>query len=359
VVQRGGTVTLTATVTSRTTRRALVDLEVYAGTSKRYQRYWDSQAFTAGKPRTFIATWTVPANETLGTHNVKIGVFKPRWASLLHWNNDAASFDVRQAGGTTATTTAPPTTQPPAPTTTAPAPTTTAPAPTTTAAPPPGGRFGMLPVGAALPSDAECAARVRRSGEIRSANTTFNQTVGTNAPMSGPYYGRVTGNFRGTTDEIIQWASCKWGIDEDYVRAQAALESWWYQRNVGDFTSDPARCAPGHPIGADGRPGECPESVGIMQVRYPYWSPGFPSAGTSTAYNLDYALAARRSCFEGAETWLNQFERGRDYAAGDIWGCMGLWFSGRWYTPESVTYMNRVQGYLADRIWETPGFRAG
>ena len=41
---------------------------------------------------------------------------------------------------------------------------------------------------------------------------------------------------------------------------------------------------------------------------------------------MDAALAARRNCFEGAETWL-----GGTYAKGDLWGCMGLWFSGRWH----------------------------
>jgi soluble lytic murein transglycosylase-like protein len=35
----------------------------------------------------------------------------------------------------------------------------------------------------------------------------------------------VTGNFRGTTDEIIRWAAWKWGIDEDLLRAVAARES--------------------------------------------------------------------------------------------------------------------------------------
>ena len=68
-----------------------------------------------------------------------------------------------------------------------------------------------------------------------------------------------------------------------------------------------------------------------MQVRFTPTRPAFPSALTSTAYNLDYALSVIRSCYEGRETWLNQFERGRTYAGGDLWGCVGLWFSGRWY----------------------------
>jgi autotransporter family porin len=68
-------------------------------------------------------------------------------------------------------------------------------------------------------------------------------------------------------------------------------------------------------------------------------------------------LAARRNCFEGNETWLNQTaDRGRDYGPGDIWGCVGLWFSGRWYTADSVSYISAVQDDLTNRTWETPDF---
>ena len=43
------------------------------------------------------------------------------------------------------------------------------------------------------------------------------------------YVSRVDGNFTGTTDEILQWGACKWGFDEDLVRAIAATETWWKQ----------------------------------------------------------------------------------------------------------------------------------
>jgi len=46
---------------------------------------------------------------------------------------------------------------------------------------------------------------------------------------------------------------------------------------------------------------------------------------------------------------------GRDYAAGDVWGCVGLWFSGRWYF-NNADYLAAVHEYLDDRIWETPPF---
>jgi hypothetical protein len=237
---------------------------------------------------------------------------------------------------------------------------------TSTAAPgsvvaPVAGRFGTLGVGAVLPGDAVCAARVRRGvGEVRASNTVFNQTRGHPTPASAdpnyPRFGRVTGNFTGTTDEIIQWTACKWGIDEDVVRAQAAKETYWFQHNVGDFGTDPTRCVPGHPLGADGHPGQCPESIGIMQVRYPYFRTTITDAITSTAYNLDLTYAVWRTCFEGDEPWLNTVERGQPYHSGDMWGCVGRWFAGRWYTQGAKDYIASVQSYLHQHIWQTPGF---
>jgi hypothetical protein len=145
----------------------------------------------------------------------------------------------------------------------------------------------------------------------------------------------VTGNFTGTTDEILQWAACKWGIDEDIVRAQIAKESWWTMDAVGDNG----------------------ESFGLGQVRVPYHGAAFEddNAKRSSAYNVDYTYFRWWSCYNGHETWLNQFERGRDYAAGDAWGCVGLWFSGRWYFG-NADYLTAVHEYHDDRIWETPPF---
>jgi autotransporter family porin len=95
-----------------------------------------------------------------------------------------------------------------------------------------------------------------------------------------------------------------------------------------------------------------------MQVRYPYFQDVIGPSIASSAYNLDISYAVWRSCYEGAETWLNDVERGRQYAAGDQWGCIGRWFSGRWYTQPALDYISAVQAYLSQRIWETPGFIA-
>ena len=99
---------------------------------------------------------------------------------------------------------------------------------------------------------------------------------------------------------------------------------------------------------------------GLQQVRFTTFRWAFPAATLppirSTAYNLDIALAARRNCYEGLEPWLNTVERGATYAAGDLWGCVGMWFSGRWYTQPSIDYINHVKDYLNRRIWTTPDF---
>jgi autotransporter family porin len=188
-----------------------------------------------------------------------------------------------------------------------------------------------------------------RSAEIRPQNETFNATRGS-APH--PAYPRVTGNFTGTTDEILQWVACKWGIDEDIVRAQIARESWWKHDSRGDLTSDQTHCHPSLRTAS----GPCPESYGLGQVRYWYHREAMDDAIVSSAYNVDYVYALWRDCFEGRVTWLNTVERGRDYAAGDVWGCLGVWFSGRWYTQPAVDYMGWVRGYLDARIWTTPDF---
>ena len=148
------------------------------------------------------------------------------------------------------------------------------------------------------------------------------------------YRRRVTGRFRGTTDEIIQWAAHKHGIDEDLFRAVAVKESWWRMETVGDNG----------------------DSFGLMQIRRPYHCcPRF--AKRSTAFNADYWGAIIRSYFDGRETWLNTVERGRDYRAGDIWGAAGAWFSGRWHTEPAEEYIRDVRRIKRERTWREPFFR--
>ena len=251
-------------------------------------------------------------------------------------------------------------------------PTGVAPSRTAKPTPPPKpapARFTTKGPGAKLPSGAQCATWVksRPYKENKGANRTANRKTGHH--VGGSFFSgddpranskiasRVDGQFTGTTGQILRWAACKWGVDEDIVFAQAAIESWWRQDTMGDWTTDASRCAPGRGLGKDGKAGQCPESFGILQNRYPYEQSAWPGIANSTAMNADLAYAIWRTCYEGYEGWLNTVERGRDYKAGDAWGCVGRWFSGRWHTQPGEDYVKRVRDYLDQRIWETANFQ--
>jgi hypothetical protein len=227
--------------------------------------------------------------------------------------------------------------------------------------------FHTLPPGAALPSGAQCArwVRARPIAENKGMNRAYNRAKGEpvgprflagDAPQADQLIApRINGNFTGTTREILRWAACKWGIDQDIVFAQAAVESWWRQTTLGDWESN--GCPPGHGPGVDGKPGLCPQSWGILQNRYPYEKGSWPGIATSTAMNADTAYAIWRSCFDGYETWLNTVEHVGTYHAGDAWGCVGRWFAGRWHTAPAQQYIATVKKYRRERIWLQPDFQ--
>jgi hypothetical protein len=231
-------------------------------------------------------------------------------------------------------------------------------------------RFNTLPPGAKLPSESECAARVRRyAWEPRTDNTAANNSVPTAQQISqlahwGPAIGvdpradtlrrQVTGDFTGTTDEILQWAACKWGIDEDIVRAEVVQESYWHQSQVGDWTTNRDDCPPGSWSGEG-----CYQSYGILQLKYSVFQSTWSMSRYDTAFNADFVYAVIRTCYEGWTTYLNDrtpvagFPR---YHAGGIWGCLGRWYSGGWYDQGAIDYINSVKSYLANRDWLQPGF---
>jgi autotransporter family porin len=227
--------------------------------------------------------------------------------------------------------------------------------------------FHTLPPGAKLPSSAQCAAwvRARPAAENKGVNTPFNQRTGQSVgqnfftgdtPAANRKIApRINGNFTGTTKQILRWAACKWGINQNIVFAQAAVESWWRQTTHGDFDSDPTLCPPGHRhLNAQG---QCPQSYGILQNRYPFEKASWPGIGRSTAMNADTAYAIWRTCFNGYETWLNTVPESTPYKKGDAWGCVGRWFSGRWHDAGAQQYIAKVKQYKNERIWTTKDFQ--
>ncbi|MDQ4038510.1 MAG: hypothetical protein M3313_09215, partial [Actinomycetota bacterium] len=193
--------------------------------------------------------------------------------------------------------------------------------------------FPLLAPDSPLPSGEECAARVQRDvWEPRPQNARANSTrpqgpapygMGTwfTAEADGAAYrGRVDGNFTGTTDEIIQWASCKWGFPTDLNRAQAVTETTWVQSFIGDAG----------------------QSFGLYQMKRTVWG-GHPNSEVSTAFVADWAMGLRRACYDGA-MWYPQLR-------GNLDACVGVHYSG---DPDESTwraYVDEVRRYERDKPW--------
>ena len=138
--------------------------------------------------------------------------------------------------------------------------------------------------------DRKAAKKVQVTNhEVRPGNDAANHRVPTKAEIEYfransdmPYARYVTGHYKGTTDDIIEWAAYKWGLPEDVLRAVAVTESWWHMDMLGDAG----------------------DSFGIFQVRRPYHC-CLPFMRDSTAFNADYYGGIIRAYFDGKQDWLN------------------------------------------------------
>jgi hypothetical protein len=153
-----------------------------------------------------------------------------------------------------------------------------------------------------------------------------------------PYEAQVDGQFTGTTDEIIQWAAIKHGLAPNLLRAVAVVESYWRMSFVGDSGL----------------------SVGLFQVKRGTHCMTVDvcyAFGHDTAFNADYYASIIRAYLDGRQTWLNTVSgNGRPYRAGDLWGSVGAWYSGRWHDPGAEQYIASVKQVLAHHTWRAPYF---
>lgn len=242
--------------------------------------------------------------------------------------------------------------------------------------------FSTLPPHALLPSGARCAAEVRAAGndsgpadDPRPGNYAANHTIPTPAqlaafhlrPIKGTFapaadFQRVTGDFTGTTDQILRWAACKWGIDENVARAEAAAESHWRQDAAGDLTADHLLCPPGSGFAGAWNGRTCKQSYGILQMKFKSFG-GWPLAKDSTAFNADFRFAYQRACMNGDINYLARRIPPPGYptypggsANQMLWGCMGDWYSGSWFDAGARRYIAEVKALLVQKPWLKPGF---
>ena len=150
-------------------------------------------------------------------------------------------------------------------------------------------------------SDAEAAALVTPEPETRPYNTRPYAIRGTRYPAPNdyvptaaqiresqdsrtstgepllefnPYTRYVDGSdgIRGpSTDDLIQWAAHKWGIPENWLRAEYVVESYWNQFQLGDATRVSPRSYGLYPYQSRiPHTSNVYQSLGIAQVR---WTP--------------------------------------------------------------------------------------
>lgn len=267
------------------------------------------------------------------------------------------------------------------------------PTPTPSSTPTPS-YFSTLGYNASLPSDQQCAASVPTTPETQSANSAFNATEPTSAQLAayaaGNYtdtfqddytqYKRVDGRYTGSTDMIMRWAACKYGIDENIVRAQGWVESGWLQGGAGDEGTSQSQCVNGNfnslwntsitePNGdvisvSNG----CYQSWSAWQTKVYYEWMTWPMIMQSTAFGADYRYADQRACMNGAYTsyFASSNQQPNTYAndianyknVGDanstsrvLWGCIGMHFSGSWYDSGANSYISDVQSAMSSQPW--------
>ena len=347
-----GQVTITSP-TSGSTVSGTVSIAVRYTAPVSWLNFYIDGSWVASSP-----PYTIPWNSTSvgnGAHSISVNGYNSSNALVA-----TAGINVNVQNGSVPTPT-----RTPGPTPTI-KPTAT---PTSTSA-----YYSLVPAGTTLPSDSQCASGSSSDTfEPRPVNAVPNSTMPTASDLStfrsnagggeggavGSYLIRADGQFTGTTDAILKWASCKWGFDENVTRATAVNETHWRQLELGDIGNG--------------------TSIGILQVKSRDYPSTCESVATSqntalvtnedcysyksTAFAADYKLAQQRACFEGQVNYLT----GRTPTSGYptypngtpdqmMWGCVGWWYSGGWYDSGALNYISQVQGYLAAETWLQSGF---
>ena len=164
-----------------------------------------------------------------------------------------------------------------------------------------------------------------------------------------------------STDDLIQWAAHKWGIPENWLRAEYVVESYWNQFQLGDATGVSSRWYALYPYQSRiPHTRKVYQSLGIAQVR---WRPdGSLNPGTeplrweSTAFNLDEQAATLRFYYDnpaGARSsWGDP-----TYTPCQKWESIGAWYNPYpWGNALQAAYIRHVRSELGGRVWVSASF---
>jgi hypothetical protein len=196
--------------------------------------------------------------------------------------------------------------------------------------------------------------------QFRSSHTSSGQPV----LEFDPYFRYVDGRdgLRDpSTDDLIQWSAHKWGIPENWLRAEYVQESYWNQFQLGDegavsrswYDVYPLQARVPHSL-------EVYRSLGITQVQ---WKPdgsvgpgSNPLRWESTSFNLDYQAAMVRFYYDNPSGARSAWGDAT-YAPCQPWKAIGGWFRPYpWGNADQAGYIRKVRGHLADRSWASGSF---
>ncbi|MEI6533535.1 MAG: hypothetical protein WCO06_06915 [Candidatus Roizmanbacteria bacterium] len=95
-ISKGGSSTLSTTITVAKNGIYLIDVEVYSSAgAKIYQKYYDNQTLTTGIAKVYAPVWKTATNTISGTYTVRVGIFSANWGTLYHWNANAGKLSIK------------------------------------------------------------------------------------------------------------------------------------------------------------------------------------------------------------------------------------------------------------------------
>jgi hypothetical protein len=267
-----------------------------------------------------------------------------------------------------------------------------------------------LPPHAALPDVSLCIDEVNNSPTPETApwniddGTGYNSNLppsenipdyfyeyapgGSELPASD--FSKVDGNYTGSTNDLIRITACKWGINENYIRAQAWIESGWHQdcaaahggtdcNEGGDLNNPPGD--PETPLGIftgfDNFGGANHyDSWSMLQTKVYYDWMTWPMIEESNPFGLDFRFAEMRGCLNGDQYDYFDYQShksGKNYinavnkainnpnktSSVSKWnnleylayGCIDTHYSGDWFNGNKDEYLKNFLNALNNEPW--------